>query len=103
MKKTIDMVIDIFVWILVFATIVSLILTIFTTYQYIFQGSFNKFLQRFFNKYTVFIWCLFFTMVTMGLKMLRDKTSPRNIIYSAICLLISIISMLFTFILKVNV
>lgn len=103
MKKTIDTVIDVIVWILVFITIVSLLLTIFTTYLYVVPGVVNKIMQRFFNKYTIFIWCLFFTMVTMGIKMLRDKTSPRNIFYSLICLIISIVSLVFIFFLKLNV
>lgn len=85
MRKLIDFI----SWFFVVVTVVVLIFTMLTTYQFIFLN--------YFNSYKLVELSTFFTMMIWAFKLLKQKQN-LNKIYSLMCILIAICSILFMYI-----
>lgn len=68
-------------WMGVTLTIFTIILTLLTTYHFTYV--------KYFNGYNTLQWCIFFTMSVWAIKMFDFKTSLKNILYPAACILIA--------------
>jgi hypothetical protein len=70
-------------------TILALILTMVSTYHFIYI--------KYFYRYYTLQWCLFFTMIIWGIKMLYLKSSFKDVIYTVICFLMAFGCIFFRF------
>lgn len=80
-------------WIGVTVTMLALIFTMVSTYHF-------TYIKYFYGYYTL-QWCLFFTMIFWGVKMLYLKSSFKDIIYTIICFSMAFVAVFFRF-MKVN-
>lgn len=92
MKKALN----VLVWISVSLTIITLILTLLTTYSFYYH--LNNYCFKFFNGYGSLQWCIFFTMIFLGIRMLTYKDNVKNLFYSGVCFLMAFGAMLFLYI-----
>ncbi|MDP4178122.1 MAG: hypothetical protein Q8900_07280 [Bacillota bacterium] len=89
MKKALN----ILVWLSVTCTIFTLMLTLLTTYY--FNYHFNNFCFKFFNGYSTLQWCIFFTMILLGIRLFSYKDNMKSSTYSYVCFFMAACAMVF--------
>lgn len=96
-NKIFNAVIEITLWVFVFLSIICLIMTQLTLNNFVVNEDLNKYLQANFRGYGNLQWCLFYTMVLMAIKVYRDKTNSKNVLYAVICVLMAVCSLVFIY------
>ncbi|GAA0733188.1 hypothetical protein [Clostridium oceanicum] len=76
-------------WIMVILTTIALILTLITIYQFSYI--------KYFDTYYTLEWCMFFTMLVWGLKMINLSSGLKNIFYSLMCIMFAMANIFFMY------
>lgn len=96
-NKIFNIALEIALWTFACLSFVCLILSQITVNLFVLNEDLNKYLQKNFHGYGNLLWCLFFTMILMAIKVFRDKTNAKNIIYAIICVMMAAGSLIFIY------